>query len=119
MEEYQNMANKSTSKEEDWFIANLSFIILFRTGVDGAKDVHNWSQLLTDSDAMMPMPESVGKQYINALIDFKYIDLLHDLPIDIGVDRVLRLNHTFHDSVKDFENDKDAFIKWSHEKFFS
>lgn len=55
--------------------------------VFSSKAIRKWddsSTLFLDSDAIMPMVESVSKQFVNMLFNIKHLDVLTDLGIYEG-----------------------------------
>ena len=68
----------STSKGEDWYILNSFWGEFMPPAIGGYP-----SELFFDDEAMMPMPESVHKQFVNMLFanHIKNIDVLYDVSV--------------------------------------
>ena len=82
IKETQSKLDLSKSKGEDLYLLNW-FWGLFMSKV--AEKWNNSSILLCDDESMMPMPESVSKQFLNMLFKIKNINLLYDLGIYDGL----------------------------------
>lgn len=70
---------ESKSKEYDLYLLSKFWDEVVKYGLDYWKN--DIGELLEDHKAMMPMPESVHKQFLNQIFKTKNINLLTDLEV--------------------------------------
>lgn len=77
----QEQLSISESKGEDLYILNSFW------GEFMPKAIEKWpdsSIMFLDNEALMPMPESVSKQFVSRIFEIKHLDPLVDLDIFVG-----------------------------------
>lgn len=77
----QEQLNISESKGEDLYILNTFW------GEFMPKAIEKWpnsSIMFLDNEAIMPMPESVSKQFVSRIFEIKHLNPLMDLCITTG-----------------------------------
>ena len=114
----QKDLNESHSKAEDLYILNWFWGEFMSKAIDDHWD--NWNfELFTDDKAMMPMPESVAKQFVNMLFDIKNLDVLYDMDIYDGFnDYEYYKSHPDCDADDEFAVSKEQAIA-DYESYFS
>lgn len=84
IKEAQEKLNKSNSKNKDKEILQDFWNVVTETIGCDWEAIENYEEMLNDSNAIMPMPESVSKQMSIAMFDIKHLNPLFDMPINEG-----------------------------------